>query len=74
MAHINDCVPGRRAKVLTSGVARVRGKVGVIVEVSRVRRPPSAPLQEDVTIDVPGHGEIVLAPADLELVPDERLV
>ncbi len=71
---INDCIPGHRAKVLTSGVARVRGKVGVIVEVSRVRRPPSAPLEERVTIEVPGHGEVVLAPADLEIVADDRLV
>jgi len=72
MAHINDCVPGHQAKVLNSGVARVRGKIGTIVEVSRVRRPPSAPLQDKVTIDVPGHGEVVVGPGDLELVAEKH--
>ena len=68
MAHINDCVPGATARVLRSGVGRVVGKTGHIVEVSRVRRPPTGPLVDQVTVDVPGHGEIVLAPADLEIV------
>jgi hypothetical protein len=72
MADINDCVPGRHAKVLRSGVARVQGKVGVIVEVSRVRRPPTAPLRDRVTIDVPGHGEVSVPPADLEVVADRE--
>ena len=68
MSHINDCVPGERAKILRSGVARVVGKTGTIVEVSRIKRPPSAPLKDAVTVDVPGHGEISVAPADLEMV------
>jgi hypothetical protein len=68
MAHINDCIPGTRAKVNASGVARVIGKTGVIVEVSRIRRPADGPLRDNVTVDVSGHGEIVLRPEDIELV------
>jgi hypothetical protein len=68
MADINDCVPGRRVTVVRSGVARVQGKVGTIVEVSRTRRP--GPLRETVTVDVPGHGEVVVAPQDLEVTQD----
>jgi hypothetical protein len=71
MANINDCVPGRQARVLKTGVARVVGKTGTIVEVSRVRRPPGGTLQDRITVDVPGHGEIVLTPADLEVLGDE---
>ncbi|MBA2458953.1 MAG: hypothetical protein H0V43_08390 [Gemmatimonadales bacterium] len=67
MAHINDCVPGVRAKILRSGVARVVGKSGVIVEVSRTRRPPTAALRDMVTVDVPGHGEIAVPPADVDI-------
>jgi hypothetical protein len=67
MAHINDCIPGTAVKLLRSGVARVVGKSGVIVEVSRTRRPATGPLKDQVTVDVPGHGEIVVAPADLEV-------
>ena len=67
MAHINDCIPGSGAKILRSGVARVVGKSGVIVEVSRIRRPPTGPLKDQVTVDVPGHGEIAVAPADIEI-------
>jgi hypothetical protein len=67
MAHINDCIPGTGVKILRSGVARVVGKSGVIVEVSRIRRPPTGPLKDQVTVDVPGHGEIAVAPADLEV-------
>lgn len=70
MAAINDCVPGRRATVVRSGVARVKGKVGTIVEVSRIKRPPTAPLRDSVTVDVPGHGEVVVTPEDLEVLPD----
>jgi hypothetical protein len=70
MSHINECVPGRRARVLQTGVARVAGKTGTIVEVSRTRRPPSGPLQDRVTVDVPGHGEIAVAPSDLEVLED----
>jgi hypothetical protein len=68
MSHINDCVPGQQAKILRSGVARVVGKTGSIVEVSRIRRPPTGPLKDTVTVDVPGHGEIVLSPMDVEIV------
>ena len=68
MSHIDDCIPGQRAKILRSGVARVTGKTGTIVEVSRIRRPPSAPLKDEVTVDVPGHGEVAVAPGDLEIV------
>jgi len=67
MAHINDCVPGSEAKILRSGVARVVGKSGVIVEVSRIRRPHTGPLKDQVTVDVPGHGEIAVAPEDIEV-------
>jgi hypothetical protein len=68
MSHINDCIPGQQAKILRSGVARVVGKTGAIVEVSRIRRPPTGPLKDAVTVDVPGHGEITVSPADLEIV------
>ena len=67
MAHINDCIPGTGVKILRSGVARVVGKSGVIVEVSRTRRPPTGPLSDQVTVDVPGHGEVAVAPADIEV-------
>jgi hypothetical protein len=68
MSHINDCVPGQQAKILRSGVARVVGKTGTIVEVSRIKRPPGASLKDAVTVDVPGHGEIAVSPGDLEIV------
>ena len=68
MSHINDCVPGQSAKILRSGVARVIGKTGTIVEVSRIKRPPDARLKDAVTVDVPGHGEITVAPGDVEIV------
>jgi len=70
MTDINDCVPGRQVRVLQAGVPRVAGKTGIIVEVSRIRRPPSGPLRERVTIDVPGHGEVGLSPADVEVLPE----
>ena len=70
MANINDCIPGRRARVLQTGVARVVGKTGTIVEVSRIRRPPAA-LQDRVIVDVPGHGEVVLNPTELEILGDQ---
>jgi hypothetical protein len=47
----------------------VVGKTGTIVEVSRSRRPGADEITERVTIDIPGHGEIVVAPADLDLLP-----
>jgi hypothetical protein len=68
MASFNDCVPGAQARVLGSGVARVRGKTGMIVEASRSRRGAAEPLVERVTVDIAGHGEVVLAPADVEIV------
>jgi hypothetical protein len=46
----------------------VVGKTGTIVEVSRIKRPPSGPLRDAVTVDVPGHGEVVVAPDDLSIV------
>ena len=69
MATFNDCIPGYHVRVLNSGVPRVRGKSGVIVEVSRSRRAPADPLVERVTVDIPGHGDVVLAPVDLEILP-----
>lgn len=71
VAHINDCTPGLQAKILRSGVARVVGKVGYIVEVLRTRRPPTGPLTDQVTVEVPGHGEVVLPPENLE-IQDQR--
>jgi hypothetical protein len=68
VAHINDCVPGRDAKILRAGVTRVVGRVGLVVEVSRIKRTRDEPLQEFVTVDVEGHGPVVVAPADLEIV------
>jgi hypothetical protein len=68
MANINDCIPGRQARVLQTGVARVAGKTGFIVEVSRVRRPPDGPLKDRVMVDVPGHGEVAVSPADIEVL------
>ncbi len=70
MAEINDCVPGRQVRVLRAGVARVVGKTGTIVEVSRIRRPATGPLRDLVTVDVPGHGEIGLSPGDIEVLPE----
>jgi hypothetical protein len=69
MADIDDCVPGSEARILTTGVPRVKGKTGVIVEVSRIKRKPSDPLRDRITIDVPGHGDVVVSPEDLEIVP-----
>ncbi len=70
MAHIDECVPGCKARLRQTGVARVAGKSGTIVEVSRVRRPPTGPLQDRVTVDIPAHGEVVVAPDDLDTLPD----
>ena len=69
MAHINDCVPGRQARIRQTGVSRVAGKTGIIIEVSRIRRPPTGPLQDRVTVDIPAHGEIVVTPDDIEVLP-----
>jgi hypothetical protein len=70
VAGFNECVPGLQVRVLNSGVPRVRGKTGTIVEVSRSRRTSTDPLVERVTVDIPGHGDVVLAPVDLELLPE----
>lgn len=70
MAHIDECVPGRQAKIRQSGVARVAGKTGTIVEVSRIRRPTTGPLKDRVTVFIPAHGEIVVAPDELEILPN----
>ena len=72
MANIDHCVPGRSARVLQTGVARVSGKTGVIVEVSRTRRPPTGPLRERITLDVPGHGEVAFSPADIEVLSEDE--
>jgi hypothetical protein len=68
MAHIDQCIPGTEARIVSSGVPRVKGKTGLIVEVSRVKRRPDDRLQDRITVDVPGHGDVVLAPEDLEIV------
>jgi hypothetical protein len=68
MATFNECVPGSQVKVLNSGVPRVRGKAGIIVEAARSRRNSEEPLVERVTVDIPGHGDVVLAPADVEIL------
>ncbi len=70
MAHINDCVPGFQVRIGQTGVGRVAGRTGTIVEVSRIRRPPTGPLQDRVTVDIPAHGEIVVTPDDLEVLPN----
>ncbi len=67
MAHIDQCVPGTEARIVSSGVPRVKGKTGIIVEVSRVKRKPTDPLKDRITVDVPGHGDVVLSPEDLEV-------
>jgi hypothetical protein len=66
MAHIDHCVPGTKMKVMSSSVVRVEGKVGTIVEVSRVLRAPATQIKDEVTLDIPGHGEIVVTPGDLQ--------
>jgi hypothetical protein len=68
MAHVDDCVPGRDAKILRSGVARVVGKVGRIAEVSRTQQARGEPVRDAITVDVAGHGPVVVAPGDLEVV------
>jgi hypothetical protein len=70
MANIDECIPGRRVRVVQTGVARVAGKTGTIVEVSRIRRPATGPLRDRITVDVPGHGEVVLSPGEIELLKD----
>jgi hypothetical protein len=67
MAHINDCIPGREARILRAGVARVVGKSGVITEVLRVKRSQEEPERDSITVDVSGHGPVVVTPADLDI-------
>ena len=68
MAHIDQCIPGTEARIVNTGVSRVKGKTGTIVEVTRIKRKASDPLVDRITVDVPGHGDVVLAPADVEIV------
>lgn len=68
MAHIDQCVPGTEARILSTGVPRVKGKTGLIVEVSRIKRKPGDPLVDRITVDVPGHGDVVVSPSDLEVL------
>ncbi len=68
MAHIDQCIPGLEARILTTGVPRVKGKTGRIVEVSRVKRRPEDPLRDRITVDVPGHGDVVVSPEDVEIL------
>jgi hypothetical protein len=70
MANIEECVPGRRARVRRTGVARAAGKTGIIVEISRIARPPGGPIQDRVVVDIQGHGEIAVGPDDIELMKD----
>lgn len=67
MADFSQCIPGTTARILKSKVARVQGKSGMIVEASRSKRKPDDPMVELVTIDIPGHGEITVGPADLDV-------
>ncbi|MEO8031098.1 MAG: hypothetical protein ABJC74_10840 [Gemmatimonadota bacterium] len=69
MAKFNDCTPGASATITRSDVVRVVGKTGVIVEASRAKRGKTESMVERITIDIPGHGEIVVTPPDLELLP-----
>jgi len=70
VSHIDECIPGRRATVRRSGVARVVGKTGQIIEVSRIKRSDQDPLVDRVTVDIPRHGPVVVSPTDLEIVTD----
>lgn len=65
----DDSLLGRQVKILKSGVKRVAGRVGVAVEIAHARRPPDGPIQVRVSVDVPGHGEVILDPTDIEVVP-----
>ncbi|MEO8634816.1 MAG: hypothetical protein ABI587_06020 [Gemmatimonadales bacterium] len=68
MATFEECEPGRQARILKAHVPRVVGKVGTIVEVAREQRDSTRPTQHRVTVDVPGHGEVVVTPAELDLI------
>lgn len=64
---LDETLLGRQAKILESGVRRVVGRTGVIVEIALARRPPTGPVVQHVTVDVPGHGEVVLTRDQLEI-------
>lgn len=68
MAHIDRCIPGTTVRLVKSGVSRVAGKTGRIVEVSRIQRLPTDPLLDQITVEVEGHGDVVVSPADVDLV------
>jgi hypothetical protein len=68
MAHIDECVPGRTVRVHSSGVSRVNGRTGVIIEVHRTKRLPTDPLTDHVTVDIPKHGPVVVTPTDIDVV------
>jgi hypothetical protein len=64
----DDSLLARQVKILKSGVKRVVGRVGVVMEIAHARRPSDGPLQIRITVDVPGHGEVIVDPADIEVV------
>ena len=68
MAHIDRCIPGTTVRIIKTGVPRVSGKTGTIVEVSRIQRSRTDPLIDRITVDVEGHGDIVVTPADVDVV------
>lgn len=68
MAHIDRCIPGTTVRIVKTGVSRVSGKTGTIVEVSRIQRSKSDPLVDRITVDVEGHGDIVVSPDDVDVV------
>lgn len=68
MAHIDRCIPGTTVRIVTTGVPRVSGKTGTIVEVSRIQRRSTDPLIDRITVEVEGHGDIVVAPGDVDIV------
>jgi hypothetical protein len=68
MAHIDRCIPGTAVRIIKTGVPRVNGRTGTIVEVSRIQRLRTDPLVDRVTVEVDGHGDVVVAPGDLDIV------
>ncbi len=68
MAHIDRCIPGTTVRLVKSGVPRVSGKTGRIVEVSRIQRHSTDPLSDQITVEVEGHGDVVVSPEDVDIV------
>ena len=68
MAHVDRCIPGTTVRIVKTGVPRVSGKTGTIVEVSRIQRRPRDPLIDRITVEVEGHGDVVVAPGDVDIV------